>query len=685
MNARHQLAGLGRGAHTVNDLLDVAASRQQFLASLIEENPGEVLRIAMPATLRAGLPPAVQDFVEEEAEVEGTLEILHEDRNRGSRYRYFLEAAEGRFALHFAASPPTHLETGSQVRVRGVRVDRALALESGGRSVQALSTALPNTFGSQKTLVILVNFQDKKTQPYTVASAQGVMIATSNFDLEGSFQQTWLTGVVDSAQAADVRGWYTIPLSSMVCDYNTLASQAKSAATAAGINLSAYRRYVYAFPNNACTWWGLGTVGGNPSSAWINGSFQLRVVGHEKGHGFGLWHSRAMECGATTLSTTCSTLEYGNTVDIMGSAFGHFNAFQKERLGWLNYGVSPPITIVPGDGTYLVDPLESLGSNPKALKVLKSTDPSTGKKTWYYVEFRQAIGFDSFLSSNSNVLNGVVISIGSESSGNSSDLLDMTPATSSWSDPALTAGQSFTDPNAGVTITPRWVSSTSASVGVTFGPVACVSAKPTVALSPSQSQWVPAGTSVTYTVSVTNNDNGGCTAASFGLQAATPTGWTAAFVAPTLTISPGATAYMPLQVISPIGATGGFYTIGVTAANTANTVYNGSTSATYVIVSSLNVTASTNKSSYTRDQIVSVTASVSTNGSPVANAGVIFTIRKSNGAVITATATTGTIGTAIYKYQLKRQDPFGGYQVTVKANLSGAIGGQGTTSFQVLR
>lgn len=71
MNARHQLAGLGRGAHTLNDLLDVAASRQQFLASLIEENPGEVLRIAMPATLRAGLPPAVQDFVEEEAEGRG--------------------------------------------------------------------------------------------------------------------------------------------------------------------------------------------------------------------------------------------------------------------------------------------------------------------------------------------------------------------------------------------------------------------------------------------------------------------------------------------------------------------------------------------------------------------------------------------------------------------------------------
>lgn len=84
---------------------------------------------------------------------------------------------------------------------------------------------------------------------------------------------------------------------------------------------------------------------------------------------------------------------------------------------------------VQADGTHWLDPYESMGGNPKALKILKATDPTTGMKTWYYVEFRQAIGFDSFLSGNSNVLNGVVIHTGSESSANSSDLLDMTPAT----------------------------------------------------------------------------------------------------------------------------------------------------------------------------------------------------------------------------------------------------------------
>jgi hypothetical protein len=49
----------------------------------------------------------VQALVEEEMEVEGELEVLHEDRDVGSRYVYFLKTARGRFALHFVADPPT--------------------------------------------------------------------------------------------------------------------------------------------------------------------------------------------------------------------------------------------------------------------------------------------------------------------------------------------------------------------------------------------------------------------------------------------------------------------------------------------------------------------------------------------------------------------------------------------------
>jgi hypothetical protein len=104
---------------------------------------------------------------------------------------------------------------------------------------------------------------------------------------------------------------------------------------------------------------------------------------------------------------------------------------------------------------------------------------------------------------------------------------------------------------------------------------------------------------------------------------------------------------------------------------------------TYVVVSSLNVTVSTDKSSYTRNQTVSVTATVTANGSPVSNASVTFTITKQGGATVTGSATSGTNGSAVYKYRLKKQDPAGTYQATSNANLNSAIFGSGWKSFMV--
>src|SRR5262252_8059495 len=64
------------------------------------------------------------------------------------------------------------------------------------------------------------------------------------------------------------------------------------------------------------------------------------------------------------------------------------------------------------------------------------------------------------------------------------------------------------------------------------------------------------------------------------------------------------------------------------------------------------VTVAANQPSYTRGQTVSVTARVTSGGEPVANAGVNFAITKSTGAVITASAKTGSNGTAVYKMKL---------------------------------
>jgi alpha-galactosidase-like protein len=282
------------------------------------------------------------------------------------------------------------------------------------------------------------------------------------------------------------------------------------------------------------------------------------------------------------LGSGCSSVEYGDLFDVMGSASPpkHFNAVQKELLGWLNYGSSPPVTTVQSSGVYTIDPYESLGANPKALKV------KTSSGDWYYVEYRQALGFDaSSVSSNPNLKNGVVVHLWSQQNPNGVFLLDMTPTTDSWSDPALDVSQQYSDTAAGITISTVWATTT-AGVSVTVaggGGTSCVRHNPTLTVSPAQQQGAP-GAAVSYTMSVTNNDVG-CSASSFTAQASVPTGWQATFAAAALTIGAGATATTTLQVTSPVSAPAGAYTISPVASQTGAPAYSGSTQVTYTVAS----------------------------------------------------------------------------------------------------
>ena len=610
------------------------------------------------------------------ARAEGELEIVYEDasQQRG-RLLYFLNTADKRFSLRFRDDPPATLKTGMHVAVDGVQFGETLELNSGSvTQVTGVPAVAANATGQHRVLVILVNFQDKQTQPFTPEQAQSVMFTTtSNFYQEASYGQTWLTG--------DVFGWYTIPVSSTTCDTSGIATYAQQAAVDAGANLSAYDHYVYAFPQNACTWQGRGSVGGTPSQAWINDWFELGIVGHELGHNFGLYHSRSMDCGAVSIGGTCTTDEYGDTLDIMGSAnSAHFNLYQKERLGWINSGSNAPITTVTASGDYWVDAYESGDMLAKGLKILKSTDPVTGLKTWYYIEHRSALGFDDFLSGNGNVLSGVVVRTGSEANGQDTYLLDMTPGTSSWYDPALTVGQSFTDTAAGFTVSTVSADSSGAWVNISIATAPCTRANPTLTLSPSQSPWVSSGTAVSYNLSVRNNDGVTCGGSNFTLQAAAPTGWGASFGSSSLTIGPGSTSTTTMQVTSPVGTADGFYPINVSVGNGS---YSASSSVSYALVSALGFTVTSSQSSYTRTQTITVNATVKVAGSTVAGVPVTFTMTKANGTTMTSSATSGANGIAVFKYALNRKkDPTGAYQVRAQATMN-SVSGSGSVSFTV--
>ena len=672
-------------------LQNVAAQRYQQLAATIESDPGAVLQVALPGALRQNAPASMRNFIEEQVEMDGELEVLHEDRAQGSRFVYKLKAFGIDYSLNFRKSPPTQMTSGNRVRVHGVRVNNALALDSGANVQAAAAPIAPNTFGQQNTIVILVNFRNNTAQPYDTTAAGTVFNTTSNFFTENSYQQTYLN--------TTIRGWYTLDMDApyyvtnadgtktYYCDYSSIASKADAAATGAGVTLSNYARKVYAFPQvSGCTWWGLGSVGGNPSRAWINGSLQLRVAAHEMGHNLGLWHSHSMDCGAAVIGGTCTTSDYGDVLDVMGSSSYHFNAFQKERLGWLNYGASPPITSAIGSGSYPIYPLETLGNNPKAVKILKSTNTSTGKSVYYYAECRQPIGFDADLASNPNVVNGLVIHTGDEASGDSSYLLDMTPATSSWSDPALVAGLSFTDAASGVTLTSEAPCSNTlnGNVGVAIGPMACVRANPDLTITPTANQSITAGGSATYTLTVKNFDNSGCSTGNFNFTITPPSGWSAKLASATLAIAPGGTASTTLTVTAPTGAADGIYQTLAKVVNAVEPSYTDTVTAgaTIYTVNSVSVAVATDKATYSRNQNVTISTTVKVNGSPAANMPVNLTISKPTGATSTMSLTTAANGVASYKFRLNRKDPVGTWQAQANSS-TGGVSGSGNNSFIV--
>lgn len=662
LNTRYQLAPGGQRPAIERNLLAAAVTREQELLGLMESDPGAVLRLAIPASVRAGLPASVQQHVEEEVDIEGTFEILHADDDRGGgRYHYHLDTTRGRLTLHFAGAGREDLLTGSRVRVRGVHLQSTLALDSGSSIVPV--TSVPSyTFGEQRVLVIPVYFTDKGPASYNYTD---VMQKTDAYYRSNTYQRTWLTSTITPT--------LPINMASTVCDYWQLASLARSAAQAAGYDLTRYNRHVLAHPKTACTWSGLGTLGGNPSTAWLNGVFPQSTVGHELGHNLGAWHSHSLACAGAT----CTQSEYGDAYDIMGasSSLGHFNAFQKERLGWLNYPPqdTPPVLTVYGSGQYAIDVYEPAGIAAKALKILKSTDPATGRKTWYFVESRSS--------------GKLLLHTGSESSGDSSFLWDLVQDTST-TDWLLDAGQAYHDPAAGVTITALSTGSAGATVRVDFGTLPCVPADPVQALSPADAQWVPLGIAPSFAVTVTNKDSMSCPAATFALQATAPTGWLAMFDKPSLTIAPGASASATLTAYPSSSVATGFYSLPVTSANQSSPSHDASALATVVLVDSLPVALSFDKDPaiYARNQTVVISTLVSApGGGGAAGVGVTLKIQKPTtkpGATVTVSGTTDAAGRFLYAYKVKSSDPLGAWQVQGTAAKNG-IAGSAATSFTV--
>ena len=610
---------------------------------------------------------------------EGTLEIRFDDSFDGEgRTSYFLNTGTERLELLSLERIPQG-GSGSYIRVHGRMRHGKLNVED-GIVIQAASTN--HALGDQHQLVMLFNFQDAPTnRPWTASYVQDMLSnQVSTYWQSVSYGQTWFTG--------DFAGWYTVPLNSTDCQSN-MRLAAEDGARALGYNPDSYSHKIYIYPGGGChptggsTWTGTDSSGNFTSSVYLCGTVTSYSLGHECGHTLGMRHSNALNCHGVTSGTNCTHVEYGNNYDIMGYYnTGAVNAYQRDLVGWLG----TRIQTVTADGNYVLSPLSVADTNLKALRIPEAYDPVTNSTTYYYIEYRQPVGYDSFLASYSGVTGGVLMDLGTIGTDINklllgSELLDGTPTTTGTNE-ALPVGRSYTDPAIPVTITVLSANSTGATVSVQFSAPTCVPVNPTVGISPISAPPTAPGTSVRYTVTVTNNDSSSCAASGFNLQASVPSGWAASFTNPVLTVSPGTSASTTMTVTSPSTASSGSYAVGVNATNSSSLVYSGSTAATYNVATSLSVAVSTDRSTYSRKQAVTMTGMVSANGSPVQGASVTLTMTKSNGSTVTQSATTGSNGSASVRFQLRKSDPAGSYQGRGVANDNG-MSGSAATSFTV--
>jgi hypothetical protein len=405
--------------------------------------------------------------------LEGVISVRHGDdfsHGREVGHSYFLTSATGDRELAFDGDPPADSLSGARIRVHGVgQGSRFLVAAGGTQKVSSPSGGASGASGAKRVAVVLFNFENDASQPYTPAFADGIAFSNVNsvaaYYAETSWGQLTISG--------DVFGWYTLPATNDGCATGIWATAATAQATAAGIDLGTYDNVVYAFPDApSCPWSGLAAMPGR--TAWLNGTsgMTLHTMAHELGHNFGTHHASSLTCTENgvrvSLSSSCAVAEYGDPFSVMGGG-GHYlhTSFSRGNFGWLSKANTVTVTTT---GDYALMPIED--SDPTMVDVLRVPRGDTG--TYLTLEFRQPSGtyFDTF-SPLDPVTTGVTVRLtAGYTAPTQTRLVDATPATQSYADAALAIGKTLVDPLSGVAITTVSVSASAVSVRVSFGVIA---------------------------------------------------------------------------------------------------------------------------------------------------------------------------------------------------------------------
>jgi Gametolysin peptidase M11/NPCBM-associated, NEW3 domain of alpha-galactosidase len=497
--------------------------------------------------------------------VQGALTAVYADdfeHQHAELLQYIRDEQTGRvFRVHFDAEVPTTLRSRSAVTLSGHAEGSELyvlaaSIDAGMSTLRAANTASTSALvsGDQRTLVMIADFRDVAVSCSADAIAQRMFTEPTGYSVAGLYRAS-SDGRVSFSGA--VVGPLTLTSSSTdTCDPGGWASQARAAATASGVDVSAYTRRVYVMPPNSCEAAGYAYVGGMPSDAWIFSCGVRGVYAHEIGHNLGMDHA------------STPTNEFGDETDPMTFSDNWLrgvNAPHKHQLGWLG---ETGARLVTANGVYDVAALAmdpNATSLPKALLIAKN---DTGDR--YYISFRD--DSNVFERSIHTAYQGRVSIHRYKGDGSPTRTFLMA---------GLSDGERFDDPVNGITITAVGHTSSSATVRIDFL-TPCVIASPTLATTPAQ-QSGAAGTGAQYIVSLTNYDSATCPATSFTLSAAVPSGWTGALSTSSVTIAPGASAQTTLTINVPSSAAPGSYSSPIAAADVTGRHAAASGTASYTV------------------------------------------------------------------------------------------------------
>jgi hypothetical protein len=222
-------------------------------------------------------------------------------------------------------------------------------------------------------------------------------------------------------------------------------THAREAARAAGFETNNYNLDIIAFGFSNIFGYG-GFAKIGDKGVVLNGSFDFKTVAHELGHCYGLLHANTWRTTDGTVIGNGANVEYGDAFDVMGGGGSQITHFNASYKRSLDWLTETNVQTVTQGGVYRVYAFDVVNA-PQGIHALKIK--KDGAKN-YWVEFRQAF------TSTPSLMNGAMVRWDynvPQVNRRQTQVLDMTPETQSLADATLLVGQTFSDPAAGLTIT----------------------------------------------------------------------------------------------------------------------------------------------------------------------------------------------------------------------------------------